>query len=247
MSRKVRKDKKASAQRVTLLRRAGVAGGLILALLVGLAWYERSQTLPTLPTLAEAPPLPRLDEPPHGAPPMPSAAEVEAMASGDASGGDAAAMQGDAAVPELTAAPTVVAPDARHDETPPAATGAPRLVLGEDSKPSAGKPATPLAPAPAPTVVAKAEVPTAKAAAPAPTPPKTEVEAIRNGYMVQLGVFSAPGNAQALVDKVDALGIPAHIESRVVVGPFKNRSEADAARRKLTASGLGKGLVVRSH
>lgn len=244
MSKKVRKDKAGNGQRAVLLRRAGVAGGLILALLVALAWYERSQTLPELPQLAEAPPppLPKLEEPPRGAPPMPTAEQVEAAAAGDASGPGPGP---DGAVPELTAAPVVVAPDARQDETPPAASGAPRLVLGAEANAVKGKPSAPPEPDAA-AVVAKADVPAAKVAAPAPTPPRTDVEAIKDGYMVQLGVFSAPGNAQALVDRVDAMGIPAHIESRVVVGPFKNRSEADAARRKLSASGLGKGLVVRT-
>lgn len=241
MSKKVRKDKAGNGQRTVLLRRAGVAGGLILALLVALAWYERSQTMPELPQLAEAPPpLPKLEEPPRGAPPMPTAEQVEAAAAGDASGPGP-----DGAVPELTAAPVVVAPDARQDETPPAASGAPRLVLGAEASAMKGKPPAPPEPDAA-AVVAKADVAAPKVAAPAPTPPRTDVEAIKDGYMVQLGVFSAPGNAQALVDRVDALGIPAHIESRVVVGPFKNRSEADAARRKLSASGLGKGLVVRT-
>jgi len=170
---------------------------------------------------------------------MPTAAEAEATVAGDAP-----PLEGDAAVPELTAAPVVVAPEARTDETPPAATGSPRLVLGGNPKQADDTPARP--PAPAPTVVAKAEVPTPKVAPPAPGPAKTEVEAIKDGYLVQLGVFSTPGNAQALVDRVDAMGIPAHIESRVVVGPFKNRAEADAARKKLSASGLGKGLVVRT-
>ena len=68
----------------------------------------------------------------------------------------------------------------------------------------------------------------------------------RSGYLVQLGVFSAADNAQALHEKVAAMGIESHIESRVVVGPFKDRAAADAAREKLRKSGLGKGLVVRN-
>ncbi len=244
MTRKVRKTKKGTVQRAVLLRRAGIAGGLILALLVGLAWYERSQSVPDLPRLTEAPPpppLPTLEEPLRGAPPMPTAEEAEASVAGNTSGVGA-----DGAVPELTAAPAVVAPEARTDETPPAASGAPRLVLGDEAPVASDKPALPPAPESAPKTVAKADVPATKVTAPEPTPAKTSVEAIKNGYMVQLGVFSAPGNAQALIERVDALGIPAHIESRVVVGPFKDRSEADAARRKLSASGLGKGLVVRT-
>ena len=225
------------AQRAALLKRAALAGGLIVALLLGLAWFEREQTRPAAPPLAEAPPpLPEL---PSGAPPMPTAEEVEASVA--AQGGEAPA--GDRAAPELTAAPVVVKPEQREDETPPPATGAPRLVLGGDGThaPAPGKPAPAAEPDAPPAGLAKAtpEAPPAAAPTPAPAP-------IKNGFLVQLGVFSTPGNAQALRDKVAALGIPAHLESRVVVGPFRNRAEADAAREKLRASGLGKGLLVRS-
>jgi DedD protein len=217
-------------QRGALLRRAGIAAVLIVALLAGLAWFERAQTESDAPALAEAPPPPPLPELPRGAPPMPTAEAVEAMVaaeSGLAPGGDQASA-------ELTAAPVVVEPEKRTDETPPAVTGAPRLVLGGDAPTPDAKPSPPPAPV------------SGKSAAPAGTEPaKPESALIKDGYLVQLGVFSAPGNAQALVDKVDALGIPAHIESRVVVGPFKNRAEADAARKQIAQSGLGKGMVVR--
>lgn len=218
-------------QRAALLRRAGIAAVLIVALLAGLAWFERAQTESDAPAMAEAPPPPPLPELPRGAPPMPTAEAVEAMVaaeSGLAPGGDQASA-------ELTAAPAMVEPEQRIDETPPAVTGAPRLVLGGDAPAPDAKPAPP--PAPAAPVSGKNAAPAgAKPAEPAP---------VKDGYLVQLGVFSAPGNAQALVDKVDALGIPAHIESRVVVGPFKNRAEADAARKQIAQSGLGKGMVVR--
>nr|HQU90184.1 SPOR domain-containing protein [Denitromonas sp.] len=59
-------------------------------------------------------------------------------------------------------------------------------------------------------------------------------------------VFSTSENAQALYEKIAKMGIESHIESRVVVGPFKDRAAADAAREKLRKSGLGKGLVVRN-
>jgi len=213
--------------RAVLLRRAGIAGAMILALLVGLNWFEREQTQPEHPPMAEAPPPPPLPELPHGAPPMPTAAAVEEMVAAEAG----LAKGSEQASAEMTAAPVIVEPDRRVDETPPAVTGSPRLVLGGDSAAPAEKPAAP--PPPPPVVTPHATKPV-----PAPAP-------MKNAYLVQLGVFSAPGNAQALADKLDALGIPAHIESRVVVGPFKNRAEADAAQKRLKASGLGKGMVVR--
>ncbi|QID16745.1 SPOR domain-containing protein [Nitrogeniibacter mangrovi] len=219
--------KTGASQRAVLFKRAGLAAALIVALLAGLAWFEREQAQPALPSLAEAPPppLPDIPEPPHGAPPMPSQAEVEATVAAESglTGGDAAA-------PELTAAPAVVAPEDRVDETPPPVAGAPRLVLGGEADKAEAPPPAAKSPPPPPAPAAKA--------APAP---------VKNGYLVQLGVFSAPGNASALAKKVDALGIPAHIESRVVIGPFKNRAEADAARAKLKKSGLAAGIIVPSH
>jgi DedD protein len=64
-------------------------------------------------------------------------------------------------------------------------------------------------------------------------------------YLVQLGVFNTLGNAEDLIAKLQAAGLPAQIESRVQVGPFATRAEADAARTKLKAMGYDDGLLVR--
>lgn len=220
----------ATVARSTLLKRAAIAGGLIVVLLVALGWFERSQAPAPepAPVLAEAPPPPT-DALPAGAPPMPSAADVEAMIAAQAG----AAMPGEMASAELTRAdvtraPVVVDAAQRVDDAPPPAPGQPRLVLkGEAPTRAAPPPDTPPKAAAAP-------------AAPAPAP------ALNPGnYLVQLGVFSAPGNAEALAGKLDAMGIPAHIQSRVIVGPFADRAAADAARDKIRRAGLVKGVVIR--
>jgi len=64
------------------------------------------------------------------------------------------------------------------------------------------------------------------------------------GFTVQLGVFTSMENAQALYAKLKEQGIPAFLETRVVVGPFRDRLEADAAQRKLTALGIS-GVIVQ--
>jgi DedD protein len=51
-------------------------------------------------------------------------------------------------------------------------------------------------------------------------------------------MFSSVENAQALLERLKAQGVPAYLETRVVVGPFRDRAEADAAQRKLQASGV---------
>lgn len=80
--------------------------------------------------------------------------------------------------------------------------------------------------------------------APASRPLLQATETARR-FLVQVGVFSSHANAEELTNKLHEAGIPAHIESRVQVGPFASRMEADAARAKLKAMGLDEGLLVR--
>jgi DedD protein len=62
------------------------------------------------------------------------------------------------------------------------------------------------------------------------------------GYVVQLGVFTKPGNAQELVDRLRKQGIRAYTETRVHVGPFLNRAEAEKAQAELRRLGIS-GVV----
>ncbi len=57
-------------------------------------------------------------------------------------------------------------------------------------------------------------------------------------YEVQLGVFTDMENAKQLQAKLTRQGIPSHTETKVQIGPFKNRAEADRAREKLGALGI---------
>jgi DedD protein len=63
-------------------------------------------------------------------------------------------------------------------------------------------------------------------------------------FVVQLGMFSSIENAQALLERLKAQGVPAYLETRVVVGPFRDRAEADAAQRKLQAAGVS-GVIAQ--
>jgi cell division protein FtsN len=58
-----------------------------------------------------------------------------------------------------------------------------------------------------------------------------------------MGVFSNIANAEELKVRLDRAGIPAHIEARVQVGPFRNKAEAEAAQKKLADMGLS-GLLL---
>ena len=66
----------------------------------------------------------------------------------------------------------------------------------------------------------------------------------RQGFVVQVGVFTTVDNAQALQTKLKDQGIPAFLETRLVVGPFRDRAEAEAAQRKLKELGVG-GVIVQ--
>lgn len=63
------------------------------------------------------------------------------------------------------------------------------------------------------------------------------------GYQVQLGLFASPGNAEKLLDDLKKRGISARTETRVQLGPFNTRAEAEEAMAKLKALGYQPLLV----
>lgn len=74
-------------------------------------------------------------------------------------------------------------------------------------------------------------------------PPVTPPPRLFSGYALQVGVFSDPRRAEELHARLTQEGIPAFIEARVEVGPFKSKEEADAARAKLNALGIDSVLL----
>lgn len=109
--------------------------------------------------------------------------------------------------------------------------------------PQAGQVAPPIAPTPKPAAqAASPRTSTSAEAEPArPVLARAEPPAGR-GYVVQLGVFTQPGNAQMLVDRLNALGIRTYTETRVHVGPLLSRAEAEKARNELRRHGIN-GVV----
>jgi DedD protein len=89
---------------------------------------------------------------------------------------------------------------------------------------------------------APAAAPAAPVAAPEPPPdmlPTTDGK----GYLVQLGVFGTLENAQRLQAQLVGLGVPARLESRVVLGPFADRATTREAQARLRAAGQDEGIV----
>jgi DedD protein len=140
--------------------------------------------------------------------------------------------------PKPIAPPPLVAPEAAAPPPPPSV---------DEEQPGANRtaPATAAdssAPGIRPRAAGADAQPGPARSAPPPPMPAAAPDSVRlpstPGYVVQLGMFSSVDNAQALLERLKAQGVPAYLETRVVVGPFRDRAEADAAQRKLQAGGV---------
>lgn len=213
-----------SALRKRLLSRIAVAGVVILGLLGGLAVFDvlNKPQVPALPRMATAP-----IEPPAAAEPSKPAA-----ASADEKDEKTETV---AAEPERTE--TVM--ESPHAAKPLTLPATPRM--------ASIKPPPPVVVPAKPDVrheIAKVMPERSTPAQPTSKPLAQVVESAKR-FLVQVGVFSNHANAEELVTKLQAAGIPAQVESRVQVGPFVSRAEADAARAKLKGMGIDDGLLVK--
>lgn len=110
----------------------------------------------------------------------------------------------------------------------------------------------------APTPVASNDKPAEalKAEAPKQEPAKTEAKApeskVSGSYFVQIGVFSDPDNVKQMQDKLSAKGLKTRAESidtakgqktRLRVGPFADKKEAETALEKVKSLSLT-GMIV---
>ncbi|MBC9072205.1 SPOR domain-containing protein [Thauera sp. CAU 1555] len=149
--------------------------------------------------------------------------------------------------------------DPEPDVAPPPQEQPPAQTPAEAPAPSAAAaPAPPAAPAPA----AQPSAPAAPPAQAAPAkPPRDEADRVRailegkvppppaagDGFVVQVAAFGEAGKASALASELKAKGFSAYTEkagsvTRVRVGPFAARAEADRAAERLKA--LGQSPVV---
>ena len=80
-----------------------------------------------------------------------------------------------------------------------------------------------------------------RAAGPAPQAGALPAAPVRT-YIVQVGVFNSLANAQALQKQLQRAGIRTHLETRVQMGPFRNKHDADRAIAR--AKKLGIDAVV---
>ncbi len=84
--------------------------------------------------------------------------------------------------------------------------------------------------------------PTSQPVKPAPAP-ATKSGPAPKIFDVQVGVFTDMDNAKQLQTRLAEQGIPSHTETKLQVGPFNTKAEADAAREKLKNMGIGSVVV----
>lgn len=217
------------------------AGVMIVALLGGLALFD----------YYSAQPEPEVTPPPQFTEPVPVAKKMvtQPVTPPVAAPEVVAPTETKPVEPEATSAP--VDKRAPRVDTPP-----PPVVAAQPSVPR--KPAAPVRSAsPVSTEAPAAPAQAAEASAPpTPTPPAPSESAVSptppavptpprlfSGYALQAGVFADPRRAEELQARLVEAGIPATIEARVQVGPFKTRAEANAARAKLNALGIESVLL----
>ena len=214
-----------------LLSRIAVAGVVILGLLGGLAIFDvlNRPQIPAMPKMAGVP--------------IESPAETKSAAQPETS-----ALAQDEKKEDVV---TPVVPERTEDTVSPLPAGKP-LTTPATPRTASIKPPPPIVVPAKPEVrheIAKAipgrHAPVASQAEPAPAKPFAHVVEGAKRFLVQVGVFSNHTNAEEMVQKLQAAGIPAQIESRVQVGPFASQVEANSARAKLKELGIDDGLLVR--
>lgn len=125
------------------------------------------------------------------------------------------------ALPTPASPPSLPAPRAKLPETPSDVTSPPAILPPEQRMPSAR--------------VVQVQP------APAVMPPR--MQRLFSGFLLQAGVFTSAQLAEELHAKLTLSGVPSTLETRVQVGPFRTRQEAEAAQEKLRELGIGSVLI----
>jgi DedD protein len=233
-----------------LLWRMGLAGLMIVALLGGLALFDY---LATGRSELED------DAPPHFTEPIPVKPVTQALGpvvpmpdeEEEAEKQESPEIP-DTSVPESTAAPAIpladtlpadVAPTASSQKAPPvrAPTKPPTRTAAPSSTPPVARverkeSQTPVLPRPE----------TSRQEPPRVDAPRALPSRQSPAYTLQAGVFADPRRAEEIHAKLVEEGIPVALETRVLVGPFKSRSEAESARAKMKAMGIDALLMPRN-
>jgi DedD protein len=213
--------------------RIGVAAALLVTAIVILTALNQRREENTADAPAEAPPAAQTNLSSTDMEASPDVPEESPSTTATAS-----------PIPEPVAPPPPPEPGKLPDTSPvpaPKAVAAPAL-----EEESAGAPQQQPFVARAAQSLSKPQMSAAAVQSPARSPSTASAPATPlapKGYAVQLGVFTDIDNAKQLQSKLAEHGIPSHTETRVQIGPFKSREEADRAREKLKK--LGIAAVIR--
>ncbi|MCB4360388.1 SPOR domain-containing protein [Quatrionicoccus australiensis] len=252
-----------------LIQRLAVAGVMVALLLGVLAFFDYLSTpqeepdepvftspVPVAPKKPLSQPVTTSTELPE--PPAPAAVVAEAPPPPQVAVPPAVV---EAAKPEV-AKPDVPKPAPVQENRPaqPSTAGAakpPASVPAPTPVPSVQKPLrpvpestaapsqVPLAPVQAPATLAPNPKPTARIVETRQMPVEAPSGAARlfSGFLLQAGVFASPQRAEELHAKLTLSGVPSTLETRVQVGPFRTRQEAELAQAKLKELGVETVLV----
>ncbi|MDR0775880.1 MAG: SPOR domain-containing protein [Azonexus sp.] len=220
----------AAELRGTLMRRLAMAGVLVAILLGVLAFFDHLASVPDEP------------EAPVFTEPVPVAPHKEVSQPVTPTEPDE--------LPADDGTPTAEAPPAPVVELKPTAGTGSELESAPVGQRPASTPATPPRPPPVARPVPVIEEtaspqPVAPPPAPAAAPVKPSATArLFSGFVLQAGVFSSPQLAEELRAKLTLSGVPSSVETRVQVGPFHTRQEAEAAQARLKELGIQTILIA---
>ncbi|AYH45723.1 SPOR domain-containing protein [Azoarcus sp. DN11] len=231
-----------AAPGVDALRKAGLQRALLaavaaLVLTASLALVGEDETVPEPPAASPAAvAVPAVAETHTAEPPADvAAAPAESSSGAVAQASDAVPAGGDGAP---LPAPAEPAP----------ASGSAEAAVAQGGASAAAPPATPAPSAAVQASPPAAETPPAPGAA-APLPPAAPARLHTEpppgpGYLIQLGVFLDTGNAEGMRRELERKGYPAHLQARVVLGPYPDRQSALAEQEKIRRERKLDGMIL---
>ncbi|MBU1364415.1 MAG: SPOR domain-containing protein [Gammaproteobacteria bacterium] len=240
--------------RSKLLGRLAVAGVLVAALLGTLAFFDHlatvpddteeqvfTQPVPVAPKKEASQPLTPAENLPAPPEPVKEEAPVEPPPPPHVETHEAVEVKPEPAAENRPKSQLTVATAKKTPAPPPEVAAAPASVPEATMAPSNILPPTDAAvPAePAPPKAAARIVETRRATPPMPP----VVSRLFSGFLLQAGVFSSVERAEELHARLTLSGVPSTLETRVQVGPFKSKREAEAAQAKLKELGVETILV----
>lgn len=149
--------------------------------------------------------------------------------------------------PAATSTAAVVRGPAKVTGSPPVSASATptarpaRPVVEEPTYPPSMPPPAPLAAQPATSPSAR--VTEIRRSTPQVVPPSSMAR-LFSGFSLQAGVFASTQRAEELHAKLTLSGLPSTLETRVQVGPFRSRQEAEMAQEKLRELGVETVLLA---